>query len=82
VQANTVLEGDKVVLKEYEPTLEGMVQSFAERDARGLASAGVLSCCGILDYSGLDRIRLAWLAYRCAMGHGGFRQSEVGTETS
>jgi dipeptidyl-peptidase III len=32
VQANTVLEGEKVVLKEYEPTLEGMIQSFAERD--------------------------------------------------
>lgn len=35
VQANTVLEEDgsgKVVLKEYEPTMEGMIQSFAERD--------------------------------------------------
>jgi dipeptidyl-peptidase III len=33
VQANTVLEDDgKVVLKEYEPTLEGMVQSYAERN--------------------------------------------------
>ena len=32
VQANTVLEGEKVVLKEYEPTLEGMIRSFAERD--------------------------------------------------
>lgn len=32
VQANTKLEGDQVVLKEYEPTLEGMIQSFAERD--------------------------------------------------
>ncbi|KAK2776132.1 hypothetical protein FQN53_002863 [Emmonsiellopsis sp. PD_33] len=32
VQANTVLEGDKVVLKEYEPTLEGMIQSYAERE--------------------------------------------------
>ena len=32
VQANTVLEDDgKVTLKEYEPTLEGMVQSYAER---------------------------------------------------
>ncbi|KAI9699009.1 MAG: hypothetical protein M1836_003198 [Candelina mexicana] len=31
VQANTVLEGDKVVLKEYEHTLEGMIQSYAER---------------------------------------------------
>ncbi|KAF2145372.1 uncharacterized protein K452DRAFT_264346 [Aplosporella prunicola CBS 121167] len=32
VQANTVLEGDKAVLKEYEPTLEGMIQSYAERE--------------------------------------------------
>ena len=32
VQANTVLEGDTVRLIEYEPTLEGMIQSFAERD--------------------------------------------------
>ncbi|EMD00837.1 hypothetical protein BAUCODRAFT_62079 [Baudoinia panamericana UAMH 10762] len=32
VQANTVLEGDKVVLKEYEPTPEGMIQSFVDRD--------------------------------------------------
>lgn len=32
VQANTVLEGDKVILKEYEPTVEGMIQSYAERD--------------------------------------------------
>ncbi|EEA27969.1 dipeptidyl peptidase, putative [Talaromyces marneffei ATCC 18224] len=32
VQANTQLEGDKVVLKEYEPTLEGLIQSYAERD--------------------------------------------------
>jgi dipeptidyl-peptidase III len=33
VQANTVLQDDgKVTLKEYEPTLEGMVQSYAERD--------------------------------------------------
>ncbi|EER26060.1 dipeptidyl peptidase III, putative [Coccidioides posadasii C735 delta SOWgp] len=32
VQANTVLEGDRVILKEYEPTLEGMIQSYAERD--------------------------------------------------
>ncbi|PGH08246.1 hypothetical protein AJ79_06032 [Helicocarpus griseus UAMH5409] len=32
VQANTVLEGDMVVLKEYEPTLEGMIQSYAERE--------------------------------------------------
>jgi dipeptidyl-peptidase-3 len=32
VQANTILEGDKVTLKEYEPTLEGIIQSFAERN--------------------------------------------------
>jgi dipeptidyl-peptidase III len=33
VQANTVLEGDgKVALREYEPTMEGMIQSYAERD--------------------------------------------------
>lgn len=32
VQANTQLEGDKVVLKEYEPTLEGLIQSYAERE--------------------------------------------------
>lgn len=33
VQANTVEEeSGKVGLKEYEPTLEGMIQSFAERD--------------------------------------------------
>jgi dipeptidyl-peptidase-3 len=33
VQANTVLQDDgKVSLKEYEPTLEGMVRSYAERD--------------------------------------------------
>ena len=32
VQANTVLEGDSVVLKEYEATPEGMIRSFAERD--------------------------------------------------
>ena len=31
VQANTSEEGGKVVLKEYEPTVEGMIQSFAER---------------------------------------------------
>ncbi|KAJ6030097.1 uncharacterized protein N7446_000840 [Penicillium canescens] len=31
VQANTILEGDQVTLKEYEPTLEGLIQSFAER---------------------------------------------------
>jgi dipeptidyl-peptidase-3 len=33
VQANTVLQDDgKVLLKEYEPTLEGMVQSYVERN--------------------------------------------------
>ncbi|KAK4902211.1 hypothetical protein LTR27_001114 [Elasticomyces elasticus] len=32
VQANTFLEGDKVVLKEYEATPEGMIQSFVDRD--------------------------------------------------
>ena len=32
VQANTVEQDGKVVLKEYEPTLEGMIQSFAERN--------------------------------------------------
>ncbi|KAI9750383.1 MAG: hypothetical protein M4579_006494 [Chaenotheca gracillima] len=33
VQANTVMEGSgKVGIKEYEPTLEGMIQSWAERD--------------------------------------------------
>ena len=32
VQANTFLDGDgKVVLKEYEPTVQGMIQSWAER---------------------------------------------------
>ncbi|SPQ20354.1 14d01ecd-4b10-4b08-8e49-fad5338ec7f3 [Thermothielavioides terrestris] len=31
VQANTFLEGDRVVLKEYEPTVEGVIQSWAER---------------------------------------------------
>lgn len=32
VQANTIEEEGKVTLKEYEPTMEGMIQSFAERD--------------------------------------------------
>ncbi|KXT06498.1 hypothetical protein AC578_6077 [Pseudocercospora eumusae] len=32
VQANTFLEGDNVVLKEYEATPEGMIQSFVDRD--------------------------------------------------
>ena len=31
VQANTVLEGGKAVLKEYESTPEGMIQSYADR---------------------------------------------------
>jgi dipeptidyl-peptidase-3 len=31
VQANTILEGGKVTLKEYEPTLEGIIQSFVDR---------------------------------------------------
>ena len=32
VQANTFLDGGKVTLKEYEPTPEGLIQSFADRD--------------------------------------------------
>ena len=32
VQANTVLEGDEVVLREYEASAEGMIRSFAERE--------------------------------------------------
>ena len=32
VQANTFLDGDKVTLREYDSTLEGMIQSYAERD--------------------------------------------------
>lgn len=32
VQANTVLQGDNVVLKEYEATPEGMIQSFVDRE--------------------------------------------------
>ena len=32
VQANTYLDGEKVVLKEYEATAEGMIQSFVDRD--------------------------------------------------
>ena len=31
VQANTFLEGDRVVLKEYRATPEGMIQSFVDR---------------------------------------------------
>ncbi|CAG8957600.1 hypothetical protein HYFRA_00010466 [Hymenoscyphus fraxineus] len=32
VQANTVLKGEKVELVEYEPTLEGIIKSYAERE--------------------------------------------------
>lgn len=32
VQANTFLDGEEVVLKEYEPTVEGVIQSWAERN--------------------------------------------------
>ncbi|KAB5563119.1 peptidase family M49-domain-containing protein [Coniochaeta sp. 2T2.1] len=32
VQANTFLHGDEVVLKEYDATLQGVVQSWVERD--------------------------------------------------
>jgi dipeptidyl-peptidase III len=32
VQPNTFLEGDKVVFKEYEPTYEGMIRSWSERN--------------------------------------------------
>jgi dipeptidyl-peptidase-3 len=32
VQANTFIEGDKVVLKEYPATPEGLIQSYADRD--------------------------------------------------
>lgn len=31
VQANTFVKGDDVVLKEYEPTVAGVIQSWAER---------------------------------------------------
>lgn len=31
IHANTFIEGDKVVLKEYGPTAEGVIQSWAER---------------------------------------------------
>lgn len=29
--ANTFLDGDEVVLREYEPTIEGVIQSWADR---------------------------------------------------
>lgn len=32
VQANTFLDGEEIVLKEYEPSPEGMIQSFVDRD--------------------------------------------------
>jgi len=32
VQANTVIDGDKVTLKEYDATPEGLIQSYAERE--------------------------------------------------
>jgi dipeptidyl-peptidase III len=31
VQANTFLDGERVILKEYEPTFKGIIQSWAER---------------------------------------------------
>lgn len=31
VHANTFLDGDTVTLKEYEPTIEGVLESWAER---------------------------------------------------
>ncbi len=32
VHANTFLDGDTVTLKEYEPTIEGVLESWAERN--------------------------------------------------
>lgn len=32
VQANTFLDGQKVILKEYDPTTRGVIQSWAERE--------------------------------------------------
>ncbi|KAI1391092.1 peptidase family M49-domain-containing protein [Hypoxylon trugodes] len=32
VQANTFIDGDTVTLKEYEPTIEGIIKSWVERD--------------------------------------------------
>lgn len=32
VQANTFLDGDTITLKEYEPTIEGVIQSWVERE--------------------------------------------------
>lgn len=34
VQANTFIQGDQVLLKEYAPTVEGIIQSWAERFAK------------------------------------------------
>lgn len=31
-QANTFLQGEKVILKEYEPTTRGIIESWAERE--------------------------------------------------
>jgi len=31
VQANTVIEGDEVLLREYDATAEGLIQSYADR---------------------------------------------------
>lgn len=30
--AKTFLQGDRVILREYEPTVRGLIQSWAERD--------------------------------------------------
>ena len=32
VQANTFLRGEDVILKEYEPTVKGVIRSWAERE--------------------------------------------------
>jgi dipeptidyl-peptidase-3 len=32
VQANTFVNGDAITLKEYNPTVEGVIQSWAERN--------------------------------------------------
>jgi len=31
-QANTFLDGDEVILKEYEATIEGVIESWVERE--------------------------------------------------